>query len=225
MRIEILCLKMCNLQSARRGQEIREGRACRGSICFENQWRTQIFRFVESGYARKIRRNLQDPQGMGASGLAQSAECLKEQAQNCGVPSPALQTGRKTDEKHGEKQPQRKIRGPMWPGQLVSYHSLLGPPGDTKNLAQGIFSTRNLDLNLCPSVHKLCVCTHAQTPTCAEQEHRKETEHGERWGGMHVTWTQREEETGKRGAGRTREVKNNMAYRTNMTYLIPTIIK
>lgn len=209
---------MCNLQSARRGQEIREGRACRGTICLENRWRTQIFRFGESGYSRKIKRNLQYSQGMGASGLAQSAGCLKEQARDCGVPSPALQTGRETDEKHGKTQPQREIRWPTWPGQLVSYHSLLGRPGDN-------FSTRNLDLSFYLSVHKRCVCARAHTSTCAEQEHRKETERGERWGGMHVTWTQREVETGKHGARRTREVKNNMTYRTNMPYLIATIIK
>lgn len=174
---------MCNLQSARSGQEIREGRACRGTICLENRWRTQIFRFGESGYSRKIRRNLQYTQGMGASGLAQSAGFLKEQAQDCGVPSPALQTGRETDEKHGKKQPQREIRWPTWPGQLGSYHSLLGRPGDN-------FSTRNLDLSFC-RLYTNCVCAHAHIPTCAEQEHRKDTECRERCGGMHVTWTQR----------------------------------
>lgn len=52
-------------------------------------------------------------------------------------------------------------------------------PGDN-------FSTRNLDLNSCLTVHKLCVCvcvcTHTCTHTCAEQEHRTETEPGGRGG-------------------------------------------
>lgn len=76
---------------------------------------------------------------MGASGLAQSAQlalCLKEQAQDCGVPSPALQTARKTDEKHGESSHREKSGGPRDQGSWCLTTAFSGPQETAS--AQGI---------------------------------------------------------------------------------------